>query len=700
MSDNTTPSRSAPVGSEGRKTAADKETAPNKSTTPPDKSTAPGKSTAPDEKTAPAKSTAPGKKTVPGKSATPGKTTAPAKSTAPGKKTVPGKSATPGKTTAPAKSTAPGKKTVANKTTTPGNKPVAGKSTTPGNKPVAGKSTAPGKKTVAGKNAKAPARRPRRGPRFSVARGWFPPLGTKGKIALVVSLLTGVLTHGYHLFRYPLYLTDEGIYMQRAWSVLRETSLSPYTYDYDHAPLGWITLAGWAFPLPKQFETFGNAINTGRFLMLLVHVGSVYLLFEVTRRLSGSVLAATVTAFLFNVSPIAVYFQRQVLLDNLMILWLLLSLFMLLRREVTIRSVFGGGVALGIALITKENAIFFVPTFMYLLYRRIKGSPSHRFTRALWPFAALSPIGAYVTYALLKNELLPSGFDFDLNNPPADHVSLLYTLWWQLNRNQGTLFSHTGLLQTSWLVRDKFLLVAGVCAMVICLWVGVRDRRRNLGFLVAGTLAFGYAFYLVRGSVVLDFYITPLIPMFALNVGMVTDRLLKGSFASRFMRGAHSMTRVAVPSFVAILLLASPASGYLVHTNTEGRTQIADQYQSKINLTGMQHAQIAWVRKHVPPNSRIIMDDDLWSELHDIRPFYPYAHSHWNASSDPDVRDKLFKKKWQNVDYIIMSNKMRRSMMLNNGDGRENWILQALRNSNRVWSVTEGNIRLEIYRVQ
>ncbi|MEE4592055.1 glycosyltransferase family 39 protein [Streptomyces sp. DSM 41524] len=593
------------------------------------------------------------------------------------------------------RNTATDKNTAAEKTTAAEKNTAADKGTTPDNR------TAPGNGTAADKNTEAPARRPRRRrPRFSVERGWFPPLGAKGRIALVASLLTGLLTHGYHLFRYPLYLTDEGIYMQRAWSLVRETSLSPYTYDYDHAPLGWITLAGWVFPLPKQFETFGNAINTGRFLMLLVHVAAVYLLFEIARRLSGSVLAATVTSFLFNVSPIAVYFQRQVLLDNLMMLWLLLSLFMLLRREVTIRSVFGGGLALGIALITKENAIFFVPSFMYLLYRRVKGSASSRFTSTLWPFAAATPIGAYVTYALLKNELLPSGFDFDLNNPPADHVSLLYTLWWQLNRNQGTLFSHTGLLQTSWLVRDKYLLIAGVCAMVMCLWIGTRDRRRNLGFLIAGTLAFGYAFYLVRGSVVLDFYVTPLIPMFALNIGMITDRLLKGSFANRFMRGAHSLTRVAVPSFVAFLLLVSPASGYLVHTNTEGRTQIADQYQSKINLTGMQHAQIAWVRKHVPPNSRIIMDDDLWGELHDVRPFYPYAHSHWNASSDPDVRDKLFKKKWQNVDYIIMSNKMRKSMMTNNADGRENWILQALRNSTRVWSETQGNIKLEIYRVQ
>ncbi|MGY0060360.1 ArnT family glycosyltransferase [Streptomyces sp. LZ34] len=546
-----------------------------------------------------------------------------------------------------------------------------------------------------------PPRRPRRRrpPRLSVERGIFPRLSRNGRLALLFSVLSGLLSHGYHLFRYPLYLTDEGIYMQRAWSLVRETRLSPYTYDYDHAPAGWITLAGWAFPLPKQFEAFGNAINTGRFLMLLVHLASVVLLFEVTRRLSGTVLAATIAAFFFNLSPISVYYQRQVLLDNLMMFWVLLALYALLRRETTIRSAFSGGIALGIALITKENALFFAPTFMYLLYRRIQGSAGRRFTRTLWPFAAAAPVGAYVTYALLKNELLPSGLDFDLANPPADHVSLLYTLWWQINRSQGSLLNHHGLLYTSWLPRDAFLLLAGMGATVISLWWGMRKHRRDLGFFVAGTLAFGYAFYLLRGSVVLDFYITPLIPMFAMNIGMVTDRLLRRPVLRRLLGRASSKVRIAVPAMLGVLLLAAPSSGYVLTVNTEGRVAVADQYQSKLALTHMQQAQIAWVRKHVSPKARIIMDDDMWGELHDVHPFYPYAHSHWNASSDPALRDKLFRKRWQNIDYIIMSNKMRNSIHRNNGDGRENWILAALRNSERVWADIRGGIRLEIYRV-
>src|SRR5260370_30604316 len=139
------------------------------------------------------------------------------------------------------------------------------------------------------------------------------------RVLLLISLLTGAISHGYHLFLYPLYITDEGIYMRQAWSVLHEMRLSPYTYYYDHAPAGWLMIAGWVSILPHQFEAFGNAINTGRVLMLLVHIASTFLLFQIARRLSASLIAAVVATFFFNLSPLAIYYQRQVLLDNLMV---------------------------------------------------------------------------------------------------------------------------------------------------------------------------------------------------------------------------------------------------------------------------------------------------------------------------------------------------------------------------------------------
>jgi hypothetical protein len=89
----------------------------------------------------------------------------------------------------------------------------------------------------------------------------------------------------------------------------------------------------------------------------------------------------------------------------------------------------------------------------------------------------------------------------------------------------------------------------------------------------------------------------------------------------------------------------------------------------------------------------------MWADLHDERPYYKWAHSHFKAASDPDVRDKLFGKDWRNIDYIVMSNKMRKAMELNNGDGGEQWILQALDHSKPVWSVEGGDVKLEVDQV-
>src|SRR5258708_5375069 len=132
------------------------------------------------------------------------------------------------------------------------------------------------------------------------------------RLLLVLSLAAGGLPHVFYLFNYPLYVTDEGIYIQQAWSVLREARLSPYTYFYDHAPAGWLAIASWVAVLPSQFQTFSSAIDTGRALMLLVHVINTFLLYRVTARLSGSTAAAVIAAFFFHLSPPAPFFPRSV----------------------------------------------------------------------------------------------------------------------------------------------------------------------------------------------------------------------------------------------------------------------------------------------------------------------------------------------------------------------------------------------------
>lgn len=510
--------------------------------------------------------------------------------------------------------------------------------------------------------------------------------------ALTLALVTGLVSHGYGLLRYPLFLTDEGIYVQRAWSTLEHGQLSPYTYFYDHAPGGWLLLALWNAVLPGGFDTFGNPIATGRVLMLLLHLASVWLLFRVARQWSRGLVAPTVATLLFNLSPLAVFYQRMVLLDNIMVFWLLLSLYLVDRANVRILAAAAAGAAFGVALVTKENALFFAPALGFLLHRRVREARNRRFSKAFYVFTSLAPSGAYVMYAALKGELLPSGLSFSTQTPQS-HVSLASTVWWQIHRTNGTpvggdsLF--TQMVRDFWLPKDAVLLAAGGAATLVLLAVGLRERRRDPAPLAAALLCLGYATYLVRGSVLLEFYIVPLIPFLALNVGLVSGRLLAS------VPGAVAALAVVG----SMVVLALPTGGYLITRGDTGRLQAPDMY--RLDLTALQADQLSWVRTHVPPGSRMIIDDDMWPSLHTSRPPYTKAVSHWEASADPAVRDKLFASSWRNIDYILLSNKMRRSMVLNNTDGRETWILQALdQHSHRVWDIKRGNVELSVNRVQ
>jgi hypothetical protein len=149
---------------------------------------------------------------------------------------------------------------------------------------------------------------------------------------------------------------------------------------------------------------------------------------------------------------------------------------------------------------------------------------------------------------------------------------------------------------------------------------------------------------------------------------------------------------------VCFAVLILPQGGYILVRDQYGKVVPHDLY--KLPLTPLQDQQLAFIRQHISPNARIVMDDDLWVQLHDVAPYYLQAHSHWKASSDPAVRDTLFAKNWQNIDYIVMSNKMLTAMQQNNTGGGENYILTALQHAQPIWQLTRGDISLAIYQVQ
>lgn len=495
---------------------------------------------------------------------------------------------------------------------------------------------------------------------------------------LTAVALVALVSHALNMFHYPLYLGDEGIYLEQAWAVLREGRLAPYTYFYDHAPAGWLLIALWELLLPRHFLTFGMAINSARVLMLGLHVASVALLYRIARQLGHGDFAAIAVALVSTLSPLEIYYQRMVLLDNIMVFWLLLSLDLLLIETRRIVPILGSGFCFGMATLCKENAVFFTPVLAYLLYHRVRGSYRARFSLAGWSVTALMLISLYPLYAVLKGELLPAGSSIVGNGAPGAHVSLISTLLWQVGRHGGSILSPDSQFWQyfwgKWWNKDPLMIVAGVVASGINLVTGLSDQERQRSSLVASLLATAFTIYLIRGSVMIDFYVVPVLPFFALNVGLLLGRVAQAS--------PKPGAIVATVALVALL------GGFLAQSHDE---YLVDQ-------TALQADQLAFIRANVPSDAKVLIDDDLWVDLHEPNgsaPIYPSAHSHWKIAADPDIKDKLLQGRWENLDYLVMSNKLHYIFGLNN----EQLALTAYDHSRLLARFEEGDVELEVRQV-
>lgn len=471
------------------------------------------------------------------------------------------------------------------------------------------------------------------------SRAWWSMRGAD--LPLLLSLIAvALVAHGFNMFYSPAMnrLDDEGIYMAQAWAVLREGRLAPYTYWYDHAPGGWILIAGW-LALTGGPLSFGSAIDSGRILMLALHLVMVLLLYRIARKLGASRPAAAVATLVFSLSPLAIYYQRFVLLDTIMLFWLLLSVELLLDGWGRLSRFVLSGVCFGIAILSKETAVFLVPAMLLLAWQQ-RWKHHGRFAIVGWLLPMAVVVSLYPLYAILKGELLPAGqsFGFFMFGSRLDpHVSLSESLRWQASRSGGGMLNLDNqfwqLVRTEWLVRDAFLFAGGALATAANALRGARDRR----LLIAGLLGLLPLFYLARGGVVFDFYVLFAIPFLCLNLGLLLD------LAVRHLPARSNRTTVAIAT-------AALLGGYLL----SGALQ--PLYLDRSALPGREAT--AWIKRHLPADSRIVVRDGFWVDLHEEGlggPAFPDAHSHWKVAADPAIKGGVFHEDWRRVDYLLMS---------------------------------------------
>ncbi len=507
-------------------------------------------------------------------------------------------------------------------------------------------------------------------------------------VLFVVVLAISAIAHGLNMFNFPYYENDEGVYMSQAWSLLKQGELAPYTYWYDHAPAGWIFIALWTL-LTGGFYTFGFSLNSGRVFMLVLHVCSTLLLMLITRKITRSNYAAAIAGLFFALTPIGLYFHRRVLLDNIMTFWVMLSYYFVTKDRLKMTDTFLSAIFFGIAVLTKENAVFFIPGFLVTIYMISHGYHRHLLVFK-WIVVTGSVISLYFLYALLKGELFPTGsFGGGMN----EHVSLLETLKFQSSREGGSVFEMNGSSFWRhfflWLRQDPFIILAGIVANCFVLLMSLlKQKRIYLGVALLGAF---FWFFLVRGGIVIEFYVVPLIPILSILIAVFIHEII-------------SLLPTRIPRYIVtglyILITVNLFLGYFFFAQ-ESRSFGQDSpshmiFESK--QTSAQLEAVEWIRTHVDPKSIVIIDNYSYIDLQDPQnPFnivFADAEWYWKVDKDKEVQVDLLQNNPENIDLIAVTPQMTGDLQ----SGTSPLTTEALNNS-KIWKAFEiDNWGVQLWR--
>ncbi|MFF3287990.1 ArnT family glycosyltransferase [Streptomyces sp. NPDC003023] len=547
-------------------------------------------------------------------------------------------------------------------------------------------------------------------------RGSRPDLLLCGVLLIVI-----LLVQGWNITRFPTLSDDEGTYLAQAWAVQQGDGLAHYTYWYDHPPLGWIQIAFLTW-LPSLIAPETMNVASMRFAMLAVSAACAVLLYVLARRLFLPRWAAGLAMALFGLSPLSVVLQREIFLDNIAVMWMLLAFCLAASPNRHLWHHFAAGLTAAVAVLTKETMLVVLPALLVTMWRH-----SHRDTRKFAVTGAITAcalIGlSYPLFALLNNELFPG----------EGHVSLIDGITYQMSR-EGSGFilddgsGSNGVLR-SWLYYDTVLPVgglAGAALLLLTLRWSVTARALAGPALVVAILAVvamrpsGYlpAMYVIQALPFLALVLAAAAASVAhavlrrpLGRGPATGRLRPGPADGHVPPqrttghdqdppvngeqgpgrgpGEGSRVRGAVRPVLATLL-ALAATVYVAPRWYDG-----NRAALTADANAPYRAAAAWMQSEVddPARTRVLVDDALWLDLvHDG--FEPGTGAIWfyKADLDPAVT-KTMPRGWRDIDYVVSSPTVRRDAVdLPN-------VRAALEHSTPVAVFGEGEDRIEIRRI-
>lgn len=413
------------------------------------------------------------------------------------------------------------------------------------------------------------------------------------RLVLVVLGLAAAAMSVWNLDGAADYMDDEGTYTAQAFSVL-EGELAPYTYWYDHPPLGWIQLGALAW-IPNMLGLGdGSYIGTTRYAIAPFFVATALLIYLIARRLDVHRSFAALGVVVYIFSPLALVFGRSVYLDNIGTTWLLLAFWMAISPRTALWHHVGAGLFFALAVLSKETLALFGPALMVALLNRPAWT-NRKFSVVGFLAVGGIVLGFYPLTAILRGELLPG----------PDHVSLQEALEYQLMNRSGSgsiwaADSNAAEHLHGWLNLDTHIIVAGLLAGLVCLL-----QRRTLWITVVVVF---FALPVVSGRGYLPaMYIVAILPFFAL--GLSAGLNIVWGWLTRFVASvtpeARRSARHAGATYLAVGFLAVTGPQWFGQ-NTALLTQEANSEWA---------TTLQWVKDNVPREDTVVVPYVMWKDL-------------------------------------------------------------------------------------
>jgi beta-glucosidase-like glycosyl hydrolase/4-amino-4-deoxy-L-arabinose transferase-like glycosyltransferase len=415
----------------------------------------------------------------------------------------------------------------------------------------------------------------------------------------------------WNSFNYPVFLGDEGIYSFQAWWLAKFGKLSPYTYWYDHSPFGWLLIGLWQ-RMTFGPTTFGFTLNSGRVFMAFIGAVTNLFVYLTVKKLTKNKIIGLFSALLFALSPLNIIYHRQILLDNIETLFLVLSLYFLFNAEKKVSRFLLSGLFFGFSFLSKEIVAFLLPAYLLTLLWESKGE-NNAYLRLIWIISAGFLISLFPLLALLKGEFFPG----------EGHVSFLETVVFQMSRGSEYRFWQPQSMfyqaWKDWIKIDPIIIFLGLWSVVVNLF-----NLKNKKGVLTTLLALSYIFFLIRGGLVLGFYLIPLLALFVINTGIALQNMIK----------EYKFVKKGFLIFFAIFI-------WLFYQSLPVFTR---------NITANQKQVVNYIKQNLAKKDYIVVDDFAYLDLK-IAGFNVDWYS--KVENDPEVREDKLKDNWKNIDYIM-----------------------------------------------